>query len=188
MPPSNVDQALRTNILRRAQAVRDHAGDKQPIHEAAADLHDDVSIVLLDVMRRVLARSDVVLEPSRVPPSRAAYTAGFALFLATTLTGPLRLDRSSAAHEVGVRVASGLFNAFDPAQREKLFTRGLGAMQQMLGILERAGQLDRWIDDLLAALGRYIADADEDDLAQLTEKFSTLPLKVRDLQSGRPNA
>ena len=125
------------------------------------------------------------LEPAEVPPSRAAYIAGFTLFLATTLRTQLQLSETDPANELGSRIATRLFDAFDPPQRQKLFSRGLMAIEQMLQILGQAGHLEHWLAELSANLEQALTEGSQNNITGLVAQFSSLPLVVRQLQLER---
>lgn len=169
---------IRAQTLRQAQVGRSHPG------QGGDEATDDLEIVLTDLLNRLLAESEVNLEPAVVPPSRAAYIAGFMLFLTTTLRTQLKLSETDPANELGLRIATRLFDAFDPPQRQKLFSRGLMAIEQMLQILGQAGHLQYWMTELLGNLEQAITDDSENSVTGLVRQFSSLPLVVRDLQSN----
>ena len=176
-PPDN---HLQAKIHERAETLRGIAGVKSDHSDTAAD---DLERVLTDLVDRMLRGSEVVLEPASVPPSRAAYVAGFTLFLATTLRTQLQLSGSDPDNKLGLAITTRLFAAFDPPQRQKLFARGLNAVEQMLQILEKAGRLDQWVTELLSNVEKAISDGPNDDLTGLIRQFSTLPLTIRELTS-----
>ena len=179
------DNPLRDTIRTRAQTLRKAQADRSHPGQTGNEATDDLEIVLIDLLNRLLAESEVNLEPAMVPPSRAAYVAGFALFLTTTLRTQLKLSETDPKNDLGLKIATRLFDAFDPPQRQKLFSRGLTAIEQMLQILGQAGHLQHWMTELHGNLDQAITDGRENSVTGLVRQFSSLPLVVRDLQFER---
>lgn len=179
------DNPLQGKIYARAQTLRQTQADRSHPDRTGKEATDDLEIVLIDLLSRLLSQSEVNLEPAAVTQSRAAYTAGFTLFLTTTLRTQLKLSETDPKNDLGLKIATRLFDAFDPPQRQKLFSRGLMAIEQMLQILGQAGHLQHWMTELHGNLDLAITDGRENSVTGLVRQFSSLPLVVRDLQFER---